>query len=272
MRYPVRRAGEPLGTGRGAGLEAAFRLALPICLLLVCAACDGTSEPPRPRHPTPLDLTRVGTLSGTVFFDGPAPEPSALRLGGWSECAAQHDGPVAAADVLVTDGRLQNAIVYIEDGLGERVFAVPERPVVSDQQGCRFLPRILAAQVDQPIRFLNSDPLAHNVHGLPTRARPWNFSLGLKGTSRMLRVGAEEVGIEIKCDIHGWMRSYLSVFDHPYFALSAADGTFTLADVPPGQYTVAAWHERFGTRSQAVVLGEREEADVTFRFSAVVGG
>lgn len=262
MRYPVRRG----------DLEAALRLALSVCLLLVCAACDGTSEPPRPRHPTPLDLTRVGTLSGTVFFDGPAPEPSALQLGGWSECAAQHDGPVAAADVLVADGRLQNALVYIEDGLGERVFAVPAQPVVSDQQGCRFLPRILAAQVDQPIRFLNSDPLAHNVHGLPERSRQWNFSLGLKGTSRTIHVGAEEVGIEIKCDIHGWMRGYLSVLDHPYFALSAADGTFALAEVPPGQYTVAAWHERFGTRSQSVVLGERGEVDVTFRFAAVAGG
>lgn len=262
MRYPVRRA----------DLEAALRLALPVCLLLVCAACDGMSEPPRPRHPTPLDLTRVGTLSGTVFFDGPAPEPYALQLGGWSECAAQHDGPVAAADVLVADGRLQNALVYIEDGLGERVFAVPEQPVVSDQQGCRFLPRILAAQVDQPIRFLNSDPLAHNVHGLPARSRQWNFSLGLKGTSRTIHVDAEEVGIEIKCDIHGWMRSYLSVLDHPYFALSAADGTFALAEVPPGQYIVAAWHERFGTHSQSVVLGERGETDVTFRFTAVAGG
>ena len=241
-------------------------------LLLVFASCERPSEPPRPRQPTPLDLTRVGTLSGTVFFDGPAPDSSQLQLGGWSECAAQHDGPVSAADVLVTDGRLQNAIVYIEDGLGERVFAVPERPVVSDQQGCRFLPRILAAQVDQPIRFLNSDPLAHNVHGLPARSRQWNFSLGLKGTSRTLSVRAEEVGIEIKCDIHGWMRSYLGVFDHPYFALSAADGTFTLADVPPGHYTVTAWHERFGSRSQSVVLEERGEEIVAFRFSTAVGG
>ena len=241
-------------------------------LLLMFASCEGLSEPPRPRQPTPLDLTRVGTLSGTVFFDGPAPDSSQLQLGGWTECAAQHDGPVSAADVLVTDGRLQNALVYIEGGLGERVFAVPERPVVSDQQGCRFLPRILAAQVDQPIRFLNSDPLAHNVHGLPTRSRQWNFSLGLKGTSRTLSVGAKEVGIEIKCDIHGWMRSYLGVFDHPYFALSAADGSFTLADVPPGQYIVAAWHERFGWRSQSVVLEERGEEIVAFRFSTGVGG
>ena len=237
-----------------------------LILFILLPACDSSTPPKPPRKPTPLDMSTVGTISGAILFNGPVPEQSVLHLGGWSECAAQHEGTVYAQDVLVTDGKLQNALVYIKDGLGDRVFAVPEQPVENDQKGCVFLPRIMAVQVDQQIRYLNSDPMAHNVHGLPKNSSQWNFSLGLKGTSRDISVDAEEVGIEVKCDIHGWMRSYLGVFDHPYFALSNKDGSFTLQNVPPGEYTIEAWHERFGIQSQKITLPEKgkEKVELTF--------
>ncbi len=231
-------------------------------------SCNSSTPSKPPRQPTPLDLSTVGTISGSIHFEGPVPEQSVLQLGGWSECAAQHEDTVYAGDVLVTNGGLQNALVYIKDGLGGRVFSVPEEPVENDQKGCVFLPRIMALRVDQQIRYLNSDPMAHNVHGLPHNSSHWNFSLGLKGTSRNVTVAAEEVGIEVKCDIHGWMRSYLGVFDHPYFALSDQDGTFRLHNVPPGGYTIAAWHERFGTRSQKIALPEKGEAKVELTFQS----
>ena len=237
-------------------------------LLSLLFACNSSTPPKPPRQPTPLDLSTVGTISGSIHFAGSMPEQSVLQLGGWSECAAQHEGTVYAGDVLVTNGRLQNALVYIKDGLGERVFAVPEKPVANDQKGCVFLPRIMALQVDQQLRYRNSDPMAHNVHGLPHNSSHWNFSLGLKGTSRNVTVAAEEVGIEVKCDIHGWMRSYLGVFDHPYFALSGTDGSFLLRNVPPGEYTIEAWHERFGVRSQRISLPEKGEAVVEMTFQS----
>jgi plastocyanin len=221
-----------------------------------------------PRQPTPLDLSTTGTISGLVRFEGPVPEQSVLRLGGWSECASQHSGRVYAGDILVHDGKLQNAVVYAKEGLGSRVFAVPTEPVVSDQKGCIFLPRIMGAQVDQPLRFVNSDPLAHNVHGLSKHSRAWNFSLGVKGASRTITVGSPEAMIEIKCDIHPWMKAYLGVFDHPYFALSTAEGSFTLNNLPPGEYTIETWHERLGTRSQQVSLGEKENKTIEFVFTA----
>ncbi len=239
-------------------------------LLSLLLACNDSTPSKPPRQPTPLDLSTVGTISGSVHFEGPVPAQSVVQLGGWSECAAQHEDTVYAGDVLVTNGGLQNALVYIKDGLDERVFTVPEEPVENDQKGCVFLPRIMALRVDQSIRYLNSDPMAHNVHGLPRNSSHWNFSLGLKGTSRSISIAAEEVGIEVKCDIHGWMRSYLGVFDHPYFALSDQDGAFRLPNVPPGEYTIAAWHERFGTRSQKIALPEKGEAVVAFTFQANV--
>jgi plastocyanin len=238
--------------------------------VLLTACGGGGQEPAAPaRQATPLDLSTVGTITGSVRFDGPAPEQSVAQLSGWSECAAQHpQGNPPAGDVLIKDGKLQNVMVYIKDGLGSRVFAIPTEAVEIDQKACVFIPRILGVQVGQPLKFLNSDPMAHNVHGFAQSAKPWNISLSVKGTSRSVRVDTPEAMIEIKCDIHPWMRAYVGVFDHPYFTLSGADGSFTLKNVPPGEYTVEAWHERFGTRSQKITVGEKEAKEIEFTFTA----
>jgi hypothetical protein len=237
--------------------------------MLWCVACGGGDSGKPARQPTPLDLSTTGTISGTVRFEGTAPEQSVAQLGGWSECASQHpEGNPKAGDILISDGKLQNVLVYIKDGLGDRVFAVPTTPVVLDQKGCLFTPRVLGAQTDQPLNMLNSDPLAHNVHGFPKNSAGWNFSLGIKGASRTTSVNKPEAVIEIKCDIHPWMRAYLGVFDHPYFAVSAADGRFTLKDLPPGDYTIEAWHERFGVQSRKITLGAKETKEIEFTFKA----
>jgi len=236
---------------------------------LLVSACGGSEQSKPARQPTPLDLSTAGTISGLVRFEGSAPEQTTVQLGGWSECAGQHPGGLPkAGDIVVKDGKLQNAIVYIKDGLGDRVFAVPEEPIVVDQKGCIFLPRIAGVRVEQPLRFLNSDPMAHNVHGLPKTLRQWNFSLSVKGAARTITIDKPETPIEVKCDIHPWMKAYLGVFDHPYFALSAADGRFTLKDLPPGEYTIEAWHERFGTRSQKISLGAKETKEIELTFTA----
>lgn len=245
----------------------AKHLAVGLALVLMVACQEEAPKPP-PREVTPLDLSTAGTLSGRVLFAGPVPEQTVLQLGGWSECAAQHAGQVYAGDALVHDGKLQNAVIYVKEGLGDRVFAVPEEPVIVDQKGCVFLPHIAGVQVDQPLRFLNSDPTAHNVHGLPKNSRQWNFSLGVKGSSRTIAVDKAEAMIEIKCDVHPWMKAYIGVFDHPYFALSGADGSFTLKNLPPGEYVVGAWHERFGALSQRISLGVKETKEIVFTFAA----
>ncbi len=227
-------------------------------------ACQEDLPQPPKRAVTPLDPTTVGTVYGTVLFSGSVPEPAPIQLGGWSECRFQHQGPVYAQDVLVKDGRVQNALVYIKEGLEGRIFAIPQEPAIVDQKGCTFIPRIVALQAYQPLRFLNSDPLAHNVHGRPKNSREWNFSLGVKGASRTLVIDKPEVAIEVVCDIHPWMRAYIAVLDHPYFALSKEDGSFALSNLPPGQYILEAWHERLGTHSQKISLEPKETREVRF--------
>ncbi len=238
-------------------------------MLLTLSACNTQSTPKPPRTPTPLDLSTVGTVSGQVHFEGTIPDQTTQQLGGWSACAAQYpDGLPHTTDVLVHDGKLQNVVVFIKKGLGDRVFAVPEETVKSDQKGCLFLPRIMAVRADQPLQFLNSDPTAHNVHGLPQHARPWNFSLGAKGASRTISIQTPENSIPIRCDIHGWMRAYVGVFDHPYFAVTEAGGSFSLPNIPPGDYVIVAWHERFGTQEQRLTLEKKGHQELVFTFYA----
>ncbi len=238
-------------------------------LVLLSSACGGGDAPKATRQPTPLDLSTTGIITGVVRFAGAVPEQSIAQLSGWSECAGQHpEGNPKAGDVLINDGKLQNAMVHIKDGLGNRVFALPSTAAVLDQKGCIFIPRVLGMQTDQPLQMLNSDPLAHNVHGLPKNSASWNFSLGVKGMSRTTSIAKSETMIEVKCDVHPWMRTYVGVFDHPYFMLSGTDGVFALKDVPPGEYTVEAWHERFGVQTQKVILGTKETKTLEFIFKA----
>jgi plastocyanin len=234
-------------------------------LLIAVVACQQKAER---KPPTPLDRETVGVITGDVRFAGTPPAQTVVDMSSAKDCAVQHSGPVQAGDVLVQDGKVQNAIVAIKDGLGDRVFAVPETPVVIDQHGCLFVPRVAAAQVDQPIKFLNSDALPHNVHGTPPKSSGWNFSLGLKGASRDVAIDEPQAIIPIKCDIHPWMQAYLGVYPHPYFMVTGADGRFTLRDVPPGTYVVEAWHERFGTRTTTVTVAPKETHTIAVTFGA----
>lgn len=236
-------------------------------LLITLCTCQSQPPPPPNRPPSRLDLSQVGSISGHVRFEGPVPAQTPLQLGGWSACRAQYpDGWPLAADLLVHNGKLQNALVSITHGLGDRVFAVPKEPVSSDQRGCVFIPRILTVRAGQPLRFMNSDPIAHNVHGWPQRAHPWNFSLGMKGTAQTIRIHTPENRIPVSCDIHGWMRAYVAVFDHPYFALSDAEGRFSLVNVPPGSYVIEAWHERLGVRRRRLHLEPQDKRELVFTF------
>jgi hypothetical protein len=229
-----------------------------------CGRDEGRCGPPRP--PTEIDRSTTGTISGTVTFEGAPPTMKTLTLTGDPQCAAQHAEAVTAGDALVRDGHVQNAFVYIKEGLGERIFAVPDTPVVIDQKGCLYEPHVAGVQTCQPLEFLNSDPVLHNVHGTPHRQAPWNIGLPVRGSSRTLRLDTPEVMVDVRCDVHPWMHAYIGVLDHPYFAVTGADGRFTLTGVPPGEYVVAVWHERFGTRETRVTVGPRETKEVSFAY------
>jgi len=229
-------------------------------------ACGGGEAPSR-QGATPVDPATAGTITGVVAFVGTPPAMGTLNMASEAQCAAAHPGPVSAGDALVKDGKVENAFVYIKDGLGKRVFPAPSGVVEIDQKGCLYTPRVAGAETGQVIRFVNSDPLLHNVHSSPSQTSAWNFSMAKQGVTREITVAKPEVMIPMRCDVHPWMRGWLGVLDHPYFAVTGPDGRFTLPNVPAGDYVVASWHERFGTKEAHVTVAAKETKDVGFAYT-----
>lgn len=244
--------------------------ALAACLAaaLLAAACSKSdSGPTRAKAPgPPIDLSTAGAIQVQVDYTGPAPSPAAINMAGTPACAAMHPQPVPDQSLVVNAGHLANAVVYIKSGLGDRGFAAPETPVVLDQRGCLYAPHVAAVMEGQPLEFRNSDAEAHNVHGRPQTADGWNFLMSRPGSTRDVTIDKPEVGIPVGCDIHPWMRAYVSVFDHPYFAVTGGDGAATLKPLPPGPYEVAVWHETLGTLVQPVTVAPNGTATVRFAF------
>jgi len=238
------------------------RAALLLLSSLLIAACGGGGDKPAARQVTPLDPATTGTVQVDVLFDGTPPAMQTLNMSSVSECAALHAGPVPAGDMLVANGRVQNAFVYIKDGLGNRVFAVPDAPVVFDQKGCMYVPHVAGAQVDQTVEFRNSDAFMHNV-----KSPEFNQGLATRGIKMKLKLANEGVMVPIRCDVHPWMRAFAGVMSHPYFDVTKADGAFRLAGLVDGEYTVVAWHEKLGTREQKVKVAGGAPASVDFELS-----
>jgi plastocyanin len=192
-----------------------------------------------------------------------------FKLDGDPKCVTENGGPERADESLVVgqNQTLQNVFVYVKDGLGAFGFPVPTEPVVLDQDKCRYVPRVLGVRVGQPLSIRNSDPLLHNVRADAKINQSFNTSTPLEGVSFQRTFATKEVMVPFKCDVHAWMTAFVGVLDHPYFGTTAADGTVRLANLPPGTYTIEAWHETLGTRTEQVTIGAKEAKDVTFIFS-----
>jgi len=230
------------------------------------ASCSKEAPLPERGPATPIDPATAGSIAGLVVFSSAPPPPRPIQMEGDPACSAAHPGPTDAGDVLVRDGKIENAFVWVEKGLEGRVFERPKEAVVLDQHGCSFAPRIAGAQTGQPIEFTNSDATLHNVHTQPTASSGVNFGLAQRGARRAIHVDAPEVMVTVRCDVHPWMRAYVGVLDHPYFAVTKADGAFRFAPLPAGDYTVTVWHERFGKRSATVSVAAGKSATTELRF------
>lgn len=249
--------------------QSSWRCSLLLGLISVLVGCSDSAGPSRPVVvPTPVDPATAGTIHVGVRYQGPVPVPKKIEMSSASQCAAAHPQPVFDESFLVNDGRLANALVWIKSGLDQWVFAPPAQPLTIDQQGCLYHPHVAAAMVGQPVQFTNGDQDPHNVHGQPRVISGWNFIMSKQGSTRTLSFDKPEVGIPVGCDIHPWMRAYLSVLPNPYFAVTPADGTVALQPVPPGDYVVAVWHEQLGTQEQRVTVAPSGSAHLEFVLAA----
>jgi plastocyanin len=237
----------------------------------LAAACSKQQEAPRQTPPPDakrVDTATAGKIGGRVTIDGPLPENVRLKMGGDPKCESAHKDGAAAETFVGENGGLGNVFVYVKAGLDKYYFDVPTEPVKLDQEGCMYKPHVFGVRVGQNVEIINSDPTAHTVHALPNVNHEFNFSQPIQRQKDLRFFTAPEVMVHFKCDLHNWMSAYAGVLNHPYFAVSGPGGQFELKDVPPGTYTIEAWHEKLGTQTQSVTLGEKDAKDITFTFKA----
>jgi plastocyanin len=245
------------------------RVAPIVLLAVILASCSKSDSGSRAKGPvTPVDPATAGSIQVQVRYAGPPAAPKPINMNGTPACAALHPEPVLEQPLKVSDGQLADAVVYIKSGFGDRAFAAPAQPVVIDQKGCLYDPRVVAVMVGQPLQFRNSDNEAHNVHGRPKQIDGWNFLMSRPNSTRDVTFDKPEVGVLVSCDVHPWMRAYVSVFDNPYFAITPSNGTVTLKQVPPGNYVVGVWHETLGTLVQPVTVAPSGTASLQFTYQA----
>jgi plastocyanin len=215
----------------------------------------------------PLDTSNGGTISGRLAFSGSAPRRTPIDMGEEPVCAQKHSSPALTETVVVNDnGTLRNVFLYVKSGLpaGAR-FPVPAEAVEIDQDGCVYDPHVFGIQVGQTLTIRNSDGLLHNIKATPTTNRPFNISQPTNMTTART-FSTAEVTVPLQCNVHSWMGAQVGVVEHPYFAVSGADGTFRLRRLPPGTYEIEAVHERLGRQAQTVTIGPNESKEVTFTF------
>ncbi len=240
---------------------------------LALAGCKST-QPTGPQTASPnqqaapvininIDPSTAGSVTGVISFKGAAPKLPALDMS--QDPACPNDRQPSEAIVLKSN-KLANVFVYVKDGLPTGRFPAPAEPAVLDQKGCRYLPHVMGIMVGQSFKVLNSDLAQHNVHPMPTSNAPWNESQMPMGQPITKTFANPEMMVPIQCNQHPWMRAYVSVMSHPYFAVSAADGSFAIKNLPAGEYTIAAIHEKFGEQTMKIKVGSKEAAKADFTF------
>lgn len=213
--------------------------------------------------------TATAGLKGVVKFTGKAPKMRKIDTSSDPACAKIHgDAEMRSETVVVNDdGTLRNVFVWISKGLEGQTFPVPDQAVTLNQKGCRFEPHVLGVMAKQKVQVKNSDPTTHNIHALPKLNEAFNFSQAEQNSERIVEFARKEVMVFVKCDIHPWMAAYLGVVDHPFHGVTGDGGTFDLGQLPPGAYTVSAWHEKFGTETKTVTLTEGGTGSVEIVFT-----
>lgn len=249
----------------GAGLAAALTLA-------GCGGSETKTETAKAPESTPAaggaatpDEANGGTVTGKVSFDGTKPTMKKLDMSANPVCMRAHPSGEPSEEVVINpNNTVKYAFVWVKSGLPDKQWQVPTTAVTLDQKGCLYQPHVIGVQTGQQIDIKNSDPTNHNIHPLPQVNQEWNESQPPGSGDKMQSFPRQEVMVPVKCNIHNWMRSYIGVVSHPFFAVTGDDGTYTIKGLPPGTYTIQVWHEKYGTQDQQVTVGAKESKTADF--------
>lgn len=237
--------------------------------ILAFFAFTALGQPDQPSVVTPgskakKNNTSSGSISGKVTYVGKVPK-GLIQMGADPNCVRKHSGRVPNQMLVLGDGNtLANVFVQIKNPPAGN-HPAPSNPVVIDQNGCLYVPRVVGVMAGQPLKFKNSDGILHNVHGLPKVNREFNIGMPPAVTEKEMTFNKPEPLFKVKCDVHPWMTAYVAVMSHPYFAVTGKDGKFKIDNVPDGTYEIEAWHEKLPAQRGTATIS-RGSATVDFSF------
>ena len=215
-----------------------------------------------------FDMSKVNaTVTGKISFEGTPPPNDKAQMSSDPYCQMHAADYPTVETTKVSDGGLENVIVYISGNAPTGSFPLPE-PMEINQENCHYIPHVFTLRTGQQLKVKNSDATLHNIHALPKGNKEFNTGQPIQGMKTTHTFEGKEVMVPFKCDVHGWMNAYVGVLDHPYFATTGDDGKFELKTLPPGTYTIEAWHEKLGATTQSVTLGPKESKEIMFTFKA----
>ena len=210
----------------------------------------------------------AGDIQGKISFDGKAPKMKSLRMDADPVCVANNT-VVPRREWLILDENngIKNVLVFVKESSNKSLegeFNAPENPAVIDQNGCVYVPHVLGVMVGQKLDILNSDGTLHNIHALPRLNKEFNKAMPRSKKRMTVQFDKSEAPFKVKCDVHPWMGAFIGVFEHPYFAVTDDDGSYVISGLEPGDYVIEAWHERLGSQTANVTVGD-SAANFTFK-------
>ena len=258
-------------------------LVAPALLGLVLGACGGGGDeaeapaeggaPAAAATEHPVPEATAGNVHGTVKFTGTPAAAEPIDMSDEATCQQAHGGnPTKRVAIVAGDGGLANVFVYVKEGLDASLQFPAGDGATLDQVNCEYQPHVLALSTGEQLTVKNSDTFLHNINATPTANRGFNRSQPQQGMEFQTAFTTPEVMIPVRCDVHGWMEAFVGVTAHPYHAVTPENGTFALDRLPPGNYVIEAWHERYGTQTQNVTVATGQTAEVTFTFDASMAG
>ena len=230
------------------------------------AKSTASAAAPAPAAPAAVPAAGGATITGKVAFAGTAPAKEQIKMDADAYCKGAHAEPAYTQDVVVNgNGTLQWVLVYVKEGVAGS-YPAPSTPVTLDQKGCQYTPHIFGIQAGQPLKIVNSDGTLHNIHALPKVNAEFNIGQPFQKMETIKKFDKPEMPVRFKCDVHKWMGAYAGVFNHPFFATTNDQGVFEIKNLPPGNYVIEAWQEKYGPQTQNVTVSGSETKTVDFSF------
>jgi plastocyanin len=211
----------------------------------------------------------AGTVTGKMKFTGTKAAVTKIMMNADPKCIKMHAGKDVTSEqsVVNPNNTLRYVFVYVKKGLEGKKFPTPTEKKSIDQKGCMYNPHMFGVMVNQPIEITNSDATLHNIHALPKNSKQFNIAQPKQGMKTIQKFDKTEVMVKVKCEVHNWMASYIGVVDNPFYAVSDDQGSFTIKNLPAGEYELEAWHEKYGTQTMKVTVGASDTKTADFTFS-----